>query len=98
MSDRTNIGGIVTACIQSRPTNSLKSKGVLLLGSSKGNVYVIDLDEVTSQQHAELHPSAVYKTNPVSTALHYSRRGPNGNILFVGGEMCDTVIYLVVPY
>jgi hypothetical protein len=88
----------VSACIKSsRSSISVKSKGSLLLGSSKGNVYAIDLDEVTSSKHAPLHPSVVFKTNPVNSALHYSRRSITGNILFVGGEMCDTVLYLVVP-
>ena len=38
---------------------------------------------------------SVYKTNPVSQALHLSRQPDDGDILIVGGEMSDTIIYLV---
>lgn len=61
----------------------------------QGNVYFIDLDQ--SQKDGQtLKVSKVFKTNPVSQALHFSRRQSNGdNILFVGGEMSDTLLYLV---
>jgi len=88
----------VSACLKGSSSSLLvKSRGSLLLGSSKGNVYVIDLDEAASSKHASLHTSTEFKTNPTNSALHYSRRGINGNVLFVGGEMCDTILYLVVP-
>ena len=36
-----------------------------------------------------------FKTNPVSEALYLNRRREEGDILLVGGEMSDTVIYHV---
>jgi len=38
---------------------------------------------------------AVFNTNPVSQALHYSPQREEGDILIVGGEMSDTMIYQV---
>lgn len=39
--------------------------------------------------------AATFKTNPVSQALHISRRQGDYDILIVGGEMSDTILYLV---
>jgi hypothetical protein len=39
--------------------------------------------------------AAMFKTNPVGQALHISRRPDDNDILLVGGEMSDTLLYLV---
>jgi hypothetical protein len=40
--------------------------------------------------------TAMFKTNPVSQALHISRRHDDYDVLIVGGEMSDTFLYLVL--
>ena len=88
------IDGLVTAYTKP-PSNALTESnwGVLFLGNSKGNVYYIILDQ--SPREAQfLQVANVFKTNPVSQAFHFSQR-KEGNILFVGGEMSDTILYLV---
>jgi hypothetical protein len=41
---------------------------------------------------------AGFKTNPVSSAVYCTRLlNADGDILFVGGEMCDTIAYYVSP-
>jgi hypothetical protein len=67
-------------------------RGSIYFGTSKGNIYNLDLDASISESTLIIPDS--YKTNPVSQALHLSRR-ETGNVLFVGGEMCDTVIFLM---
>jgi hypothetical protein len=67
----------------------------MILGSSKGNIYFIDLDQLVKNTPV-VPVAAVFKTNPVSQALHITRRHHDSDILFVGGEMSDTILYLVV--
>jgi hypothetical protein len=73
------------------------SFGCILLATSKGQVYVIDLD--ASSEEETLRVWNVFKTNPVSSAFHYSdRESEDGGLLFVGGEMSDTIVYWVHPF
>jgi len=76
-----------------RLSGSESQRGSIYLGTSKGNIYHLDLDASISESTVIIPYS--YKTNPVSQALHLSRRETTGNVLFVGGEMCDTVIFLM---
>ena len=88
------IDGLVSAYTKPPSKALIESNcGALFLGNSNGNVYYIILDQ--SPRSAQfLQVANVFKTNPVSQALHFSQRR-EGNILFVGGEMADTILYLV---
>jgi hypothetical protein len=92
-------GGIITAAVRYPYSmfGALKedSLGSIMLTSSKGQLYIIDLDASTSEND-ELRIWNVFKTNPTSSALCYShRQHEGGGALFVGGEMCDTIVYWV---
>jgi hypothetical protein len=91
------VDGLVTAFAKLPYTGVLDSshRGIFL-GNSKGNVYLIDLGQ-PSKVAQKIKVAKVFKTNPVSQALHFSRRSKDGDILFVGGEMSDTILYLVPP-
>jgi hypothetical protein len=69
-------------------------RGAFFLGTSTGNVFFIDLDAFPNNV-TSIPPIASFKTNPVSQALHLTRRLEEGDILLVGGEMSDTMIYFV---
>lgn len=58
-------------------------------------MYYVLLDQSPRAAYS-LRVENVFKTNPVSQALHFSQR-KEGNVLFVGGEMSDTILYLVYP-
>jgi len=64
------------------------------VGTSNGNIFFIDLDALPDDP-TSVPLVASFKTNPVSQALHLSRRPEEGDILLVGGEMSDTMIYFV---
>ena len=72
------------------------SRRGIFLGNSKGNVYLIDMSQ-SSKAAQKIKVTKVFKTNPVSQALHFSRRPNEGDILIAGGEMSDTILYLVFP-
>jgi hypothetical protein len=71
--------------------------GLLFLGNSKGNVYLIDLHRSSKTAMETIKVVKVFKTNPVSQALHFSRQRPyEDDFLLVGGEMSDTILYHVI--
>lgn len=53
------------------------------------------MDQSPRAAHS-LRVENIFKTNPVSQALHFSQCNEH-NVLFVGGEMSDTILYLVYP-
>ena len=82
-----------------RPKSLPKIRGNIMLGSSKGSVHLIDLDWISPRDSC-VKPRLLlsFNTNPVSTALHFTRLNEaDVNFLFVGGEMCDTIVFSVVP-
>ena len=91
------VDGLVTAYAKMPCTGvlDLSHRGIFL-GNSKGNVYLIDIGQ-SSKAAQKIKVAKVFKTNPVSRALYFSRRSKDGDILFVGGEMSDTILYLVPP-
>jgi hypothetical protein len=89
------IDGLVTSYAKSTPVIPReKSRGIYYIGSSKGFVYVLDLD-IIAKEHVSVPVQAGFKTNPVSQALH-ATYSFNPEILIVGGEMSDTIIYTVL--
>jgi len=66
--------------------------GSIILASSKGQVSIVDLDATSEEEILRI--INVFKTNPPSSAFHYSQRN-RGGFLFVGGEMSDTLVYWV---
>jgi hypothetical protein len=88
--------GLITSYARATPSiHSEKSRGIYYLGSSKGYVYLLDLDTII-KGNPSVPVLAGFKTNPVSQALH-ATRSLNPEILIVGGEMSDTILYTVIP-
>jgi hypothetical protein len=93
-----NIDGLVTSYTKP-PYGSWHQPfhDLLFLGNSKGNVYLIDLQQSSKSAMDTIKVVKVFKTNPVSQALHFSRQGPfEDDFLLVGGEMSDTILYHVI--
>jgi hypothetical protein len=91
------IDGLVTSYTKSPELTHPPVRGAFFLGTSAGNVFFIDLDAFPNDM-TSVPPIAGFKTNPVSQALYLSRRLEEGDILLVGGEMSDTMIYYVPPH
>jgi hypothetical protein len=84
------IGELVAACTLIPVSKG--TWGMIVLGTSAGQILIVDLDaSISRNQFVFVN---VFKGNVCNGTMYYSPRD-DGGYLFVGGEMCDSIVYWV---